>query len=1102
MNARGRLRGPLGVVVWVVCCAAGWSAVGASPALGVTGGPQWTVTAVSGPTNFAPGDESGDDIYRVTVKNTGGASSDSPVTVTDVLPEGLTLDRAGVEGFALRGRSERQELGTPLSCEGVRCVYEGEVVPEEALVLTVPVDVELVAAPTVDNVVRVSGGGAPDATMETPTVISSKEASFGIAPGSTTATLSTTQAGAHADLTTSIGFKTTDDKGTLAGAPRETVVDLPAGFAGDLVDTPTCTVALFSQEECPIGTQVGVTTLTLNGRTQVFTVPVYNLAPEPGDVAKLGFTALVFNVQGDVGVLPPESGSPSGEYRLRARFQSIKETGAELDSVSLTVWGVPADPVHNVWRWNPKVGSTFAGEFGVSSDSARVPYLSSPTACNGEPLGVRISSVSWEAGQEESHAEPTLGPLVDCDRLSMPSALSVEPTTTLASAPTGLDFELAVHQTYGNPEGLATSELEKSVVTLPEGMTVNPSAGVGLGACTPEEYEEEKRAVELSPEKGCPSDSKIGSVKVQAPAIKEEATGSVFVAEPYDNLAAFGEPPLHPFGSLLAFYVVARIPNRGVVVGLAGKVTPDLETGRLVAVFEELPQLPFSLFTLNFRQGGTSPLVSPPLCGKYSVRAQLTPWSDPAESLTDTSPPFEINKGFDGGGCPSGGVPPFNPRVSAGTVDNDAGSYSPFDIHITRDDGEQEITGFSSQLPPGLTADLTGVQFCSEAEIALARTRTGAQEEAEPSCPAASQIGHTLVEAGVGAVLASTPGDIYMAGSFEGSPFSIVAITSAKVGPFDLGTVVVRLPLQIDPVTAAVSVAPGAPGQIPHIIDGIVIHVRDIRVYIDRPDFVINPTNCDPMTFAATVIGSGASFTNPAGGVPVTVTDPFEAADCATLAFNPKFQVSTSSKHSKLDGASLTARLSYPNAPQGTQANIETVKVELPRQFPSRLSTLQKACTASVFATNPANCPPASLVGHATAITPIIPESLSGPAYFVSHGGAKFPELIVVLQGYGITLDLHGETFISKKGITSSTFKTVPDAPIGSFELTLPEGPNSALAANGNLCNIKLTMPTTFTAQNGAVIEQNTKITVTGCPKKLKKPKKYKKTKAYHPRGK
>jgi uncharacterized repeat protein (TIGR01451 family) len=1077
-------------LVGCMLCCVGVLAVGSGSALAVTGGPQWTVAAVSEPTNLVPGDESGDQSFDVIVTNSGGTPSDpgEPVTVTDVLPEGVVLDPAGAEGFELRNKETPEDAkGTPMSCVGTTCTFARSVIPQEMLLIKIPIDVELTSDQTVTNLVHVFGGGAPDAFARVATTVSSTPAGFGIAPGSATASLSDSQAGAHADLTSTIGFDTVNGEGELAGDQKETYLDLPPGFGGDLVDTPTCPVAKFDHEECPIGTQIGVATIMFEGSLgkEVYTVPVYDLAPEPGDVAKIGIFVIAAHAQADVTVLP-------GDYALRTTFHNINAL-VRQDFVSVTVWGVPSEAAHNAWRWNPAGGVSNDGAFGVSSINPLVPFLSSPTSCSNEPLQATFASKSWQEPEAHaSEASPLLAPISGCDRLGFLSTFTAVPTSTSASAPTGLDVELGVHQTNEDPGGLAASALQKAIVTLPEGMTVNPSAGAGLGACTQEEYEEqEEPGVPVG--RGCPSDSKLGSVKIKTPALNEEGSGSVYIAQPYAN--PFSEYE-HPTGSLIALYVVARFPVRGVVVKVAGKVSANPLTGRLITVFEGtplkkepslagLPPVPFSLFTFSFRQGETSPLVTPPTCGlNYTVEAELTPWSDPGEVLTDLSQPFAITSSFDGGSCPSGGAPPFQPRVSAGTLNNDAGSYSPFDIRIVREDGEQEITGFSSQLPPGLTADLSGIPFCSEADIALARGKTGAQEEAEPSCPVASQIGHTLVGAGVGEVLAYTPGKIYMAGSFEGAPFSIVAITAAKVGPFDLGTVVVHLPLQINPVTAAVSVPAGAADQIPHIIDGIVIHVRDIRVYIDRPDFMINPTNCTPMGFSATVIGSGASFTDPADDVPVTVPDSFQAADCASLAFKPTFKVSTSGKTSKANGASLTVKLTYPNAPQGTQANVAKVKVELPKQLPSRLTTLQKACPESTFNANPANCPTGSIVGMATAITPIIPVPLTGPAYFVSHGGAKFPELVIVLQGYGVTLDLHGETFISKKGITTSTFASVPDAPVGSFELKLPQGPDSALAANGNLCKEKLTMPTIFTAQNGAVIHQTTKLIITGCPKK------------------
>jgi hypothetical protein len=1078
-----------------LCCAFVFLALEAIPAGAASGTPQWTVTSVSRPTNFKPGGKTGEDAYVVTITNTGGASSDgSPIVITDELPEGLSLDAeeaSGEDQLAAEHHLARANFNCSLSS----CTYTGVVVPDDVLIVTFPVDVSAGDGSSLTNVVHVSGGGAPDAAMPTPTTISNVGASFGISPGGAVTTLSTTQAGAHPDLTTAIAFNTVDSNGALAGAPKDTTDELPPGFAGDLVDTPSCTPSLFALDGCPIDTQIGVETATLHYPTGVerlrLTKPVYNLTPNPGELAKLGFFAATgIPAEGEVAVRP-------SDYGLKAVFHNVNESLAELDNVSLTVWGVPADPIHDPLRWHPPAGGGAQGEFGVSSSgSLPAPFLTNPTLCGNEALSANFSVSSWEQPNATNAPTPMeFGPMVGCDRLVMEPTLTAEATTTKAYSPTGLNLTMTIPQTYNNAEGLATSTLKRAVVTLPEGMTVNPSAGAGLVACTEAQYREEE--AQIVPGKGCPNESKLGTVTIESPAIKELVKGSVFLAEPAPN----GEVGRNPFDSLLALYVVARIPDRGLIVRAAGQVTPDPVTGRLVTTFDDLPPLPFSLLTFSFSQGATSPLVTPPDCGQYSVQAQLTPWSEPSASMMPEIPAFPITQAFDGGACPAGGLPPFAPQVLAGTANNTAGSYSSMYLRLIRGDGEQEITRFSSQLPSGLTANLTGVPFCSDANIELAKQRTGAAEEAEPSCPTASEIGHTLVGAGVGSLLAYAPGKIYLAGPYNGAPFSVVSITSAKVGPFDLGTVVVRLALKINPNTAIVTVDASASDPIPHIIKGIVVHVRDIRVYIDRPNFTLNPTSCERMTFSATVSGSGSNFASSADDVPVTVNDPFQATDCQNLKFKPIFKASTAGKTSRKNGASLSVKLEYPKAPQGSQSNIRSVKVDLPKQLPSRLSTLQKACPDFTFNANPASCPQASRVGQARAVTPILPVPLVGPAYFVSHGGAKFPELVIVLQGYGVTIDLRGETFIGEKtGITSSTFRSVPDQPVSTFELKLPQGPNSALAAKGSLCKSKLKLPTVFTAQNGFVIHQSTPIGVTGCSKQ--KPKKKPKTKVKSSKGK
>lgn len=923
------------------------------------------------------------------------------------------------------------------------------------------------------------------------------------------ASVSTTQAGAHSDFTTALELNG-------AGAAlephttRDVTIDLPPGMLANATVIPKCSLQKFVNTDveeksnaagCPQDSQVGVTHIGLylrSGLVADYLAPVYNLQPNYGEPVRLGFIALKYPVLIGTELRP--------DYGITAKVRGSSAEAVLVHAVT-TLWGDPPDESHDSERLTPYESVHDNGQIETptgtrKSGLAPVPYMLNPTRC-GWQLSLHMAVASYAAPEVQSEGVASLGPFTGCSLLAFEPAMTVQPTTADASTGTGLDVKLTMPQEALDHSNLmGQAELRRVQVTLPEGMTVNPSeAAGGLGACTEAQYAAETAS--SGPGEGCPQDSKIGTVSAKSPLLEEEAVGSLYLAQPYAN----------PFKSLVAIYVVLKIADRGVIVKLAGEVKPDPVTGQLVTTFDETPQLPVSDFHLHFREGARAPLVTPSACGSYASSVTFDSW---AGQTATAQPSFEVSGGVNGGPCPPAGVPPFAPSLVAGMQSNDAGSFSPLYVRIARNDGEQEITGFSMQLPPGLTGKLAGIPFCGEAEIARARRQSGAQAETDPACPAASQIGRTIAEAGVGSVLAETPGRLYLAGPFEGAPFSVVDITSAKVGPFDLGTVVVRLPLRIDPLTAQVSIPSGPADQIPHIIEGIVIHLRAIRVYIDRKDFTINPTNCEPMSLSAAVIGSGASFASSADDAPATATDRFQDADCANLAFEPSFKASTSSKTSRADGATLDVKVAYPKFQPGTQANIRSVKVDLPRQLPSRLETLQKGCLDSVFNENPAACPVASRVGMAEVRTPIMPVPLTGPAYFVSHGAREFPDLVIVLQGYGVTVDLRGETHISKKGITSTIYHTVPDVPFESFELKLPQGPYSALAAHGNLCKAahrrtvtvtrrvrrrvkghlryvklkrrktfggSLVMPTALTAQNGMVIHQNTRITVAGCAK-------------------
>jgi hypothetical protein len=923
-----------------------------------------------------------------------------------------------------------------------------------------------------------------------------------------------TAAGAHPyALKTKIAFNLAPEEPNQPGVftegdLRDLRIELPRGLIENPDALPKCSAAQFSAprvspfeqsasgESCLEQSQIGLVTLhTSSGGGQTRTFGVFNLVPPPGIAAAFGFAAygvpVVFTSQ-----LHPGA---TGEYTITLEAQNLHQS-LDLYSLEMTIWGVPWGVSHDGERGSCLNEAEPSLPWAKCSAGAHaVPYLSLPTYC-GAPLLSTAYADSWQdpARVSETHEAPALEA---CETVPFDPQAVGALTDPRASSPTGFEFVLT-----NNNEGLispivrAPSQTKTAVVALPEGVTVNPSLGAGLGVCTPAQYAAETA---FSPQgAGCPNDSKIGEFTVESPLYEGEIGGAIYLAQPDQN----------PFGTLLAVYLVAKTPQRGILIKLAGELVPNLQSGQLTATFEDLPQFPYTNLKIHFREGQHAPLVTPSECGTYYTYSVLTPWLGALGEFHRKA--FStIETGIGGGPCPAGSAP-FEPVAPGGTLNPLAGAYSPFYLRLSRTDSQQEITSYSALLPPGLAANLSGVPFCSDAAIEAARHKRGIEEQEHPSCPAASEIGHTSTGYGVGSALAYASGKLYLAGPYHGASFSIVAIDPAVVGPFDLGVVIVRSALRIDPYTADASIDSAGSDPIPHIIDGIPLHLRDIRVYIDRAHFTLNPTSCEPFTLTSVMSGSAAPFTNPAD-ITASVSDPFQVSNCATLAFKPGFTVSTSGKTSRSQGASLSAKLTYPTGAIGGDANIKSVKVDLPKQLPARLTTLQKACLAATFEANPASCPPASIVGHAKAITPILPVPLEGPAYFVSYGGQKFPELIVVLQGYGVTIYLKGETFIDKAGITSSTFKAIPDVPVGSFELTLPQGTYSALAANGSFCSrtvtvrkrvhgkmqtlhksvaVKLVMPTSFTGQNGAVLTQNTKISVSGCsgakkPKSTKKPK-------------
>src|SRR5665213_447372 len=859
---------------------------------------------------------------------------------------------------------------------------------------------------------------------------------------------------------------------------RDVVLNSPAGFVGDPNAVPQCSGTPgpdFCSSDTVIGeAYVGVT--KEDRAYETFFTPIYNMKPGRGQLALFAFHV---GDSLDITTFLHVRVRSTGDYGVSATASDISQLAQVLET-RVVLWGVPADPSHDPYRgvWEAAFSNGCLEELtglSVHSCPSDVPpraLLTNPTLCDGQPTTSTLITDSWlSPGRTIEGGSPDLSDpswlayadespaLTGCEKLVFDPSLTVVPETSAVDTPSGMNLDLHVPQNE-NPYGLATPELRDATVALPAGMAISPSAANGLEGCTPEE-------VGVGTEKpvACPDASKLAVARVRSSALplnadgsEGELTGSVYLGAP-----AAGPVTRPPY----TIYLV--VEGYGLSVRLAGSAEPDPGTGRLTATFTENPQLPFDDLRLEFFGGPRAALATPPACGSYTTSSSLVPYS----SSVAATPPSSFQTSFDGSGAPCPSPLPFAPSSDAGSTSTTAGAFTPFVLNVERPDGQQALSGISLSTPPGLLGVLTGVPLCGESQAA------------QGTCPAASQIGTATAGAGAGPEPFTVSGPAYLTGPYRGAPFGLSIAVPAIAGPFNLGTVVVRSAIYVDPHDGHLVVVSD---PLPQMVNtsqgdsGIPVDLQSVSVDVNRPAFTFNPTNCTP-----TAVGGALSSNQ---GASAALSSPFQVTSCASLGFHPKFSVSSSGHASRPNGASLDVKLLYPTAPRGSQANIAKVKVDLPKQLPSRLTTLQKACTAAVFEANPANCPAASVVGHATATTPILPVPVSGPAYFVSHGGEAFPSLIVVLQGYGVTIDLVGATFISKAGITSSTFNTVPDVPVSTFELSLPQGKYSALAANGNLCKSKLVMPTAFIAQNGAQIKQSTPIIVTGCSKaKVAKPK-------------
>jgi hypothetical protein len=877
------------------------------------------------------------------------------------------------------------------------------------------------------------------------------QASFGIKEFSAVATdkngLVELRAGSHPYEYT-ISFEMNQDAaGNPEGKLRSLIVDLPAGLVGNPLAVPRCSGQEFegSPPHCLANTQVGVVVGRIKGVGTAF-FRLFNLVPPPGAPASFGFSLT------EVGSIQRAS-VREGDFGVSVSDITVPTT-VDLQAADVTIWGVPADPGHDGDR-----GECLQTAETCPAGLVPRPFITLPANCDAplkttffvdslEEPGDFLTRSGFESKSFLSLNESgEISPQHGCESVPFAPKVAVLPTSKLAESGSGLDFELRLPNiAQESPGGIAETQPKKLELTLPEGVTVNPSAAEGVGVCSPQQYAAEK--IDSKPGQGCPQASKLGSAIAHTPVLEEPIEGSLYLAKPYDN----------PSGSLIGLYIVLRAVERGVIIKLDGNVVPDPRTGQLVSTFDDLPPLPYTDFTLHFREGGRAPLVTPPSCGGYESKARLYPFSAPTQPRT-VSAFFQVTQGVSGGACPPGGVLPFKPEFSAGSLNNNAKSYSPFHMRLIRHDGEQDMTKFSSILPPGVLGKLAGVSQCPDAVVAIAKAKTGTEELASPSCPPNSQIGRTMAGAGVGSVLTYVPGALYLGGPYNGAPLSVIAITSAVAGPFDVGTVVVREALTLNPVTAEVEVDGAASDPIPHILAGIPLKVRDLRVYVDRENFIVNPTSCDPSSAKATLFGGFLDVFSPADDVPVGLSDRYQAANCLNLGFKPNLKLNLRGGTRRGDHPGLKAVL---RARPG-DANIASAQVTLPRSAFLDQGHLDTICTRVQYAAE--QCPKGSIYGHAKAITPLLDESIEGPVYLRSSNH-HLPDLVIGLKGI-VDVDVASRIDSFKGGIRSS-FEVVPDAPVSEFILTLKGGRKGLIVNSRDLCKGRISRVTArFRGQNG-----------------------------------
>lgn len=854
------------------------------------------------------------------------------------------------------------------------------------------------------------------------------------------------------------GFEVNTEPGALPGSKKpignvdNVRVDIPPGLSvnpqatcakgqteKECEGTGQCTQEQFQATACPVQSLVGTDEVFAYvglANLEHVSLPMYDLVPPPGIPAEFGFDLELGSVKDKVlivgglswykePVTSENAGVPTGNYHEYFTIRNAPHEGLELVKTRLKFTGTAGN---GTFITLPSTCNTQTSYLHISSYAEENNYQFAETLAGYPPKAISVS------GCNQVPFEPSL-------------SLTQGKSEEAADGPDGVRVDVHVPQSE-SATTLNSSDVQDASVTLPEGLTMNPSAAHALKACTPQQIKiGSNEAVE------CPAESEIGTVQIETSMLPSGALpGKVYLAAP-SGTPITGPP--------YAIYVAAESPRYGVGVRLQGTVSPNPQTGQLTTTFENAPPLPFKDFVVDFNGGAHAPLANPLVC-EPKPNSSLTPYTaaftgSPPASVPMSSP---FSSGEPGGVCPTSA--PFSLTQSTQNTNSVAAANTAFTLNLTRAGGQQYLSRVSTTLPAGLVGPISAVTLCGEPQAN------------QGTCPETSRIGTANVTAGSGPEPYPFSGPVYLTGPYNGAPYGLSIPVAAIAGPFSLGTLVTRATIDVDPYTARLIVS----STLQTVFQGVPLRLRDISVKVDREKFLFNPTNCAAMATNTTVTSTFGALQE--------LSSPFQVSSCGSLAFKPKFSVSTSAKTSRLNGASLKVRVTSGAG----QANIHEVFAELPKQLPARLTTLQKACREALFDANPASCPKESNVGKAVAVTPVLPDKLEGPAYLVSHGGAAFPDLEVILSQVGpkgealnpgIKVILDGKTQI-KNGITSSRFSSVPDVPISSFELNLPEGRFSTLTANGNVCARQLTMPTTIVGQGGQTIKQKTKIVVPNCP--------------------